>query len=361
MIKINADEIHFALSFMKDIIPDDNHMDIWRYVKLSTKDGKLTVQGISGAKQGICTVPYISSDSNYTFVLLLAQLHSLVSQYKKVDDVIELEPVYKYDELRSVQVRNSYSNVNVSVAELDSYPEITFPKQGIGTVVPSEFTKLLGLAAYADRQLSTFQKVHLFTQDNLMYVEATDTYCGGKGEVELSTALNIDVAVLPDLSYILNKMAKLALDDEQWTVFLPDDINMFFVSGEYWTIGVAIHNGAYPDTQNIYKNSNINYIELDKAEVKQCVSSIAPVIDNNKIRIKIKNNKVTFECPSGKSEIEGTFEQQDNETIVSLYNLQKILGSVKSKSVIFQIGVGTAEPLVIYDDDITYYTLPYRR
>lgn len=360
MIKIDADEFHFALSYMKSIIPDDSHMDIWRYVKVSTKDGKLTLRGMSSGKQGIITVPCIESEDNYTFVALLSKLHQLVSEYNKADDVINLDITIEDNEVSTVRMSNSFSNVKIDIALVESYPEIRFPDKGIGTVVPSEFTKLLSLANYADKQFTMFHNIHLFTRDDVLFVEATDTHCGGKGEVELSTSLNLDVAVLPDLSYILNKMKKIALSDEVWTVFLPDDINMLFVSGEYWTVGVGIHNGEYHDITNIYRNSNYNLFEIDKKSVKQAIGSIAPVIDNDKITIKIKNRKVTFECRLGKSEIDGEFDQKDNEIIVSLWNLRKIVDSVQSDNVVFQIGKNI-EPLIISDNDMVYYTIPYQR
>lgn len=360
MIKIDSDELYFALSFMKDIVPDDNHMDIWRYVKLSTNDGKLTIRGMTQDKQGIIQVPYIESEEEYEFAILLKQAHDIVSQYKKVDETILLEPKITDDgEINTVVIRNSFSNVSIQTVSVESFPTITFPTEGIGTVVPNEFVKMLPLAKYVDSQFSVFQKLHMFTEDDMFFVEATDTYCGGKGETELSTRLDLNVAVAPDIAYILGKMSKLALDDEVWNVFLPEDFNMFFVSGEYWSVGVGILNGTYPDTQNIYKNSNISRIELSKELVNNAIASIAPVIENNRIKIKIKSGTITFECRKGKSELDDKYDVADNEIVISLYNIRKIIGSIKSKTLTIQIG-SKLEPFIVLDTDNIYYTLPYR-
>ena len=365
MIAINAEELHFALSYMKNIISDDSHMDIWRYVKVTTSGNKLTVQGMSDSKRGICTVPCINSDNDYKFIVLLSTFYDVISQYKKIEDTIYITTKYSNNEMSSVEVKNNSSHVNLEFIELDSYPDVIFPEDSehVGVVKPSEFTQLLNLSKFADNQMSVFEKVHLFTQDHLLFVEATDKYCGAKGEKQLTTGLQLDVAVLPDIGYILNKMSKVALEDEVWKVFIPENYNMFFVSGEYWSVGVGILNGTYPDTTNIYKNSNFNHIRLSKESVNNAVGSLAPVIENNKIKIKVSNNNLTFECNKGISEIGDVSkdgDQEDNQAILSLYNFRKVLGSIKSETIIIQLGKRT-EPVLIYDNDnnTIYYTLPY--
>lgn len=360
MINVDAKELLFAIGFIGTITPDDPHLAILSCVKFIPNKQKMTlaIQGKDTYKLGSISIPMIDCDEDREFVLPLAKISQTISLYSKHNSEIKLKlskagnKVYIYDMQDGRSIYNT--------ANLDEFPIIKSSDNKDLKIIPDEFTKMLSLSEYTDSKSKIFTNIHLQAMSKELLVEAIDRFMGGRGEMELTHSVKFDIAVPSDIRRPLERMKRVALSDEVWYIDITS--NLVYVIGEYWHIAYSTYNGSYPNLDKAYTNSNKNYLEIDKPKLDYIVSALLANTKNGRARLSIKDGILSLSNSRGaKHKLDGTFQNQiDNEIHINLYNISKIIRSIKEDIVYLQLG-SNQEQMIFYDGDIIYFAVPYSK
>lgn len=355
MIKIKSDDLFFALSFLNGICAQDNHIPILEYVKMSFTENAVTLSAKDIGKLGVITIPVEEYTDTPDFIVPLGVLLKHVSVFKADSDLIALRFNQKTATLSIWDTENGKNTIK-SGEDVEHFPLAVEPGDNRTPVQPLDLVSLLGLGAFADRGKEVFKHVHIVSQGGVLSGEATNSFCGGYDEIQAKNLGDYDVAVSATIERPLKKMLGIASEDEVWQISIAE--NILYVIGEYWYIGYNLLNGKYPSLANVYRNSNINHIVLDKASLRLKLDKVGLGIADNKLIFDIKDGKITL---SGYGATKHTIQEEfpgepDNRIVISLYNLNKVISKLKSNTVCFRIGT-PREPLLITECDRVYFII----
>ena len=355
MIKVNAKELNFALGLMKDIVPQDAHMPILKFVKLEVIGQTLRISGVDRHKSGSITIQLEESKKDEVCILLLEDLSRVVSIYQKESELVAIK--FLKNNVNIFDQTNGKDKL--LYGSLEDYPTIYEPTGDSIDIIPSEFIKNLGLSSFSNLNSDKYRNVHLVSENGELATEAMNIYCGGRAVAEVSYNLDFDIAVDSSIERPLAKMAKIAVEDEVWKLSIEN--NKLYIAGFNWFISYSLFMERYPNLEGATRNSEINNLTVPREKFLYTLQKVMAKADTSKVLLSIKDGIITLSNVEGsKHSLAVEFEgQEDNEVILNTYNLRKMLNEVKTEEVQLQIGT-KAEQFIVHNGDTTYFSVPYK-
>lgn len=357
MIKLETENLYKALYLLRDIIPQDNTHPILTCVKMSVNDKELTLQGKDIGKHGSYTIPILESSGEEDVVIPFTEFYRQVGIYKQNGTMMAI----KVNKSSVVLFDEDNGKTPLPTMDVSKFPSILEPGTDKFNVVPVEIASLLSLGEYADPKSDRLSCIHIKSDGKTLEVEATNAYAGAYGSIDITFPSAFDIAVPASIRGPIMKMLKDTEGDDLWKMSVSD--NFVFIEYKTSYIGFNLLNGSFPQMENMYKNSSINEIEVNVEDMIYRLSAVSGAISDNVVILEMKNGKLLVTNGSNSTHtLERDYEgEQDNKISLNLFTLNKILRNLTEKEIVMRIGKNSAEPFLIFEDDIIYFALPFTR
>jgi DNA polymerase III sliding clamp (beta) subunit (PCNA family) len=355
MIKVNVDELFFALSFLRDIAPAKAHNPEQECVLFVPTDVGLEIRARDVNKYGVVVVDAETDKDSREFMLPLVNIHKLVAALRRDDDEIGFELTASGKSLNVHSEDGSKVQFRLRDAgDFPGAPDLAIKKSVV--VDPEEFVAALGVATFAQHESIVLQSLHLTSHGDCLTVEATNAISGGYKS--LNTAGDVfDIAVPATVEKPLKKM--LTSSTGTWTVGLGK--RQLIISDAHWLVAFQILGDKYFDLSSLYKNSEANVIRVNKEELLSHVKVLSSILVDPNIRFTIEPDSIIMSATSELGEAERTMPVVGSLTkgimILNLVQLQKILQLIKGDE--FELCIGNRrEPILISYGSEAYFTMP---
>lgn len=356
MITINSDELYFALSFLKDIVPSNPHQPVHRNVVFEPwQEDILKIHGMDIDKSGYFAIAAELDFDRRKFMLPLDKIHPLISELRRTDDTLKLELTSTGKTVRIVS--EDGTSVSFRLEDVEEFPEPTqYTVKKQFEVEPGGFVKGLSMATLAQSDKLILTAVHIEGDGNQIIFEATNMSSGGYRSLS-HQGVKFDVAIPATIEKPLKKMVKGASD--VWNVFVTD--RGLLVEDDHWQVVFRLMESRYPDLSRVYRNACINKIQVDKETLGRELRIMQAVMDTNRMEVEIETGKIIMRVDGELGETERTVEvvgdTENNRIHMNIVELQKVIQLIEGED--FELQVGTnREPVIFKDEDRIYFIIP---
>ena len=356
MITVDAKELFFALSFLKDIAPTNPHIAEYEYAHFVPSVGGLEIRAVDRGKYGSFVIGAETDKDLRTFLVPLVNIHRLVGALRQTENDIRLELTASGKSLNVISEDDTA--VQFRLRQSDFFPEPpNIMYDASISVEPAELVEALSVSAFAQHESIILQSLHLKSFGTELVVEATNTVTGGRKTIE-TEGNDFDVAVPASVEKPLNKMLNSAVGT--WELGISK--SHLVVENPHWTVAFQVLEQKYFDLDRLYSNSAVNVVEINREELLTHIKVLSSVLVEPNIRFEVHGDRITMGVVSELGEAERTMIVEGanftkNFMVVHLVQLQKILQLIKDE--VFTITIGNQrEPILFHSDSGNYFTLP---
>lgn len=340
-----------ALSFLKDIVPSNPSVPSHANVLITPSEGQLELRGMDTNKTAKIVISAVTNGELPFLIILSRPFYPFISLASKTNDVFR----FKVTTRKLTIILEDDSETNLSLSDVDSFPLMSSGEYNTNIEVdPVDFVDSLNMSVFTDSPYLNLTMYHIFTDNGKLKLETTNSMAGGKTIIQ-ETNENINLGVPSAIQRPLKKMVGL---EDEWTLSIND--KTLKVSGVNWEVVFTTMVDEYYDISNIYNNSNINLLQLNRAEVINEVALLSIVAEDNNIHINVKSGIITLSVKGGNNKESGIsipMDEPDNRVTLHLSEFRKILSMLNDEY--FYMQLGNIEPVLFYEDtQRIYFTIP---
>lgn len=347
-MKINTDKLVKSLTFLRDIIPQNPHIQTFAYLHMSVENDRLLLRGMNIGKYAELYVDVEDSDNFEDTLVPMTKFYNSLLEVRKLSVEIVLKSNGKH---LSITFSDG-SRARIALIDANEFPDrVQLNKTVFEFKIDSGvFTTGLTISNLAGGQFIMTQNIHLFSDGERFTIEATNGYSGGKVVVTDCTEV-FDVAVVADFDRIIRKAAKMFPDE--WSITITK--NHFVVNFEdTFLIAYSTSAEKYLDISKMYTNTGITKIKLSRADFLTNINIINALSESAIMVFTVKDGLLTVTAENAGDAREYSLAVGDTgNSVIKLQvkELLSILNSISGEDVWLEYA--PRERVLIYDNDLT--------
>lgn len=364
MNTVDIQELAFALSFMKDIVPTNPHPEIYANILVVPEKDHINIYGRNFDKEGKISIACQVTDDR-PFIIRLKEFSELITQLKKNGGDISLDITASG---KTLKVKDARGETSFRLQDPNDYPSVNedLKIESEFEIEAEQLAIALSMATFTQTDLLILTGIHAFTTLNpitnktQICFESTNKYSGGQVLVNANIDDDIDLIFPGTLERAVRRITSTS------TVPLKFEIGLNTIrisEGDLWYVKHILINGSYPDTKPLYNNcSALVNIEVERQELLDVLKRVSIVIgDSNEVTFEAGNNELIISTKSVElGESEQTIGIQDPGTAkvkVFAVELQRVLQQLTGDKILIMLGKAN-EPVLFNDELGQYFTLP---
>lgn len=352
MLRVDSNKLYTGLSFLRDIIPTNPHIQTFSFVHISEDKNGLLLRGMDIGKHGSIAVELEETDNSFSPLLVpMTKFYQFMGEAKKISESVKLS---SGDALNILLDDNT--TAKISTMDAKEFPnDIVLTKHKTVKSFSFESDELLNaiaVARFCSGQFLITQSIHLFVEDGVLYSEATSGYSGGKLVIKDNMGVTFDLSLMADFERIVSKSVKLFTGT--WDVFLSGKHFTLFNEEKNCLIGYAIVNEKYKPLHVMYRNSGVSTFKLDKEIFVTNLNIIKTLAESNLLTFAVNNGELIVksdEMSADSRDYKVAVGGGDCKFKLDIKELELVLAQLTGESIYFQ--VGGLEPILVFDDDTT--------